>query len=100
MVFVQSLADGNAQNGGEDHSHSGVENRGGQLIGYGNKTCFVGKALDEFTMEEFKSCSDIIEEDIYKAIDLTTCVNDRKIIGGPAKEAVEYAIAVNKKWLG
>ncbi len=69
----------------------------GKMVAY---ALSVGKALDEFTMEEFKNCSDIIEEDIYKAIDLTTCVNDRKIIGGPAKEAVEYAIAVNKKWLG
>ena len=69
----------------------------GKMVAY---ALSVGKALDEFTLEEFKNCSDIIEEDIYKAIDLATCVNDRKIIGGPAKEAVEYAIAVNKKWLG
>ncbi len=58
-----------------------------------------GKSLDEFTMEEFKACSDIIEEDIYHAIDLKTCVNDRKIIGGPAKEAVQYTIDIEKKWL-
>ena len=57
-----------------------------------------GKSLDEFTMEEFKACSDIIEEDIYHAIDLKTCVNDRKIIGGPAKEAVEYSIGIGKEW--
>ncbi len=59
-----------------------------------------GKSLDEFTMEEFKACSDIIEEDIYTAIDLMTCVNDRKIIGGPAREAVEYTMNIEKKWLG
>ena len=58
-----------------------------------------GKSLDEFTLDEFKACSDIIEEDIYHAIDLKTCVNDRKIIGGPAKEAVQYTINIEKDWL-
>ncbi len=58
-----------------------------------------GKSLDEFTMDEFKACSDIIEDDIYHAIDLKTCVNDRKIIGGPAKEAVQYTINIEKDWL-
>lgn len=51
-----------------------------------------GKALSEFTMEEFKNCSLIIEDDIYDAIDLKTCVEDRNIIGGPAKEAVMTSI--------
>ena len=50
------------------------------------------KALSEFTMEEFKNCSDIIEDDIYEAISLETCVKDRKVIGGPAKEAVLNSI--------
>ncbi len=58
-----------------------------------------GKSLDEFTMKEFKACSDIIEDDIYHAIDLKTCVSDRKIIGGPAKEAVMYTINIEKEWL-
>lgn len=58
-----------------------------------------GKALDEFTMDEFKVCSEIIEEDIYEAIDLKTCVNDRNIIGGPAKEAVEYSIKKGEEFL-
>ncbi|MBO7288807.1 MAG: argininosuccinate lyase [Clostridia bacterium] len=51
-----------------------------------------GKALSEFTMEEFKNCSTIIEDDIYEAIDLKTCVEDRNIIGGPAKQAVMASI--------
>jgi len=50
------------------------------------------KTLDELTIEEYKGFSNIIEEDIYKAIDLKTCVNDRKVYGGPAKEAVLKAI--------
>jgi argininosuccinate lyase len=57
------------------------------------------KALSDFTMEEFKNCSPIIEEDIYEAISLETCVKDRKIIGGPAKEAVTYSINEGEKFI-
>lgn len=58
-----------------------------------------GKALDEFTMEEFKSCSDIIEDDIYEAISLETCVNERKTIGAPSAEAVSYSIKKGEEFL-
>lgn len=57
------------------------------------------KALDDLTMDEFKEFSDIIEDDIYNAISMETCVNDRKVIGGPAKEVVEKAIADAKEFL-
>ncbi len=57
------------------------------------------KALCDFTMEEFKNCSDIIEEDIYNAISLETCVKDRKVIGGPAKESVMYSITKGEEFL-
>ena len=57
------------------------------------------KALDDLTMNEFKEFSDIIEDDIYNAISMETCVNDRKVIGGPAKEVVEKAIADAKEFL-
>ena len=57
------------------------------------------KALDDLTMDEFKEFSDIIEDDIYNAISMETCVNDRKVIGGPAKEVVEKAIADSKEFL-
>ena len=57
------------------------------------------KALDDLTMDEFKEFSDIIEDDIYNAISMETCVNDRKVIGGPAKEIVEKAIADAKEFL-
>ena len=57
------------------------------------------KALDDLTMDEFKEFSDIIDDDIYNAISMETCVNDRKVIGGPAKEVVEKAIADAKEFL-
>lgn len=56
-------------------------------------------ALDDLSMEQFKEFSDIINEDIYSAISMETCVNDRKVIGGPAKEIVEKAIEKAKKFV-
>ncbi len=50
------------------------------------------KAIDDLTMDEMKSFSDIIEDDIYKAVSMETCVNDRDVIGGPAKKMTEKAI--------
>jgi argininosuccinate lyase len=57
------------------------------------------KALDEFTMDEFKACSDIFAEDVYEAISMKTCVDGRSIIGGPAAETVKKAIAAGKAML-
>ena len=48
--------------------------------------------LDDLDLETMKEFSDIIQEDIYDAISMKTCVNERNIIGGPAKEMVELAI--------
>ena len=51
------------------------------------------KSLDELTIAEFKEFSNIIEDDVYDAISMETCVNGRTVIGGPAKETVEKAIS-------
>ncbi len=48
--------------------------------------------IDALSMEEFKSFSDIFSEDVYDAISLETCVNMRKIVGGPAKETMKKVI--------
>lgn len=55
--------------------------------------------LDDFSMQEFKEFSDIIDDDIYNAISMETCINDRNVIGGPAKETVENAIIKAKEFL-
>lgn len=57
------------------------------------------KSLDELSMKEYKDFSNIIEDDIYHAISMETCVNDRKIVGGPAKETVLAAIAKAEEYL-
>ncbi len=68
----------------------------GQMVFYAIEK---SKALDELSISEFKEFSDIIEEDIYNAISMQTCVNDRKIIGGPAEETVKEAILKMKNRL-
>ena len=48
--------------------------------------------LETLPIEEYKVLSEIFEEDIYNAISLDTCVNQRKVDGGPAPEAVSKQI--------
>lgn len=47
-----------------------------------------GCDLDEFTLEEMKEFSELIKDDIYEAISIKTCVNERNVIGGPARSQV------------
>lgn len=69
----------------------------GQMVFYAIEK---DKALDELSMEELKRFSEIIDEDFYSAISMETCVNDRKITGGPAEETVKKTIADMKNKLG
>ena len=57
------------------------------------------RILESLSLEEFKKYSTVFDNDIYEAIALLTCVNERKNIGGPGKEQVENHIAISKKWL-
>ncbi|MDY4077967.1 MAG: argininosuccinate lyase [Clostridium sp.] len=57
------------------------------------------KAIEELSLEEFKSFSPVFEEDIYKAIDLLTCVEERKVIGGPASESIKIQINALDKFI-
>lgn len=58
-----------------------------------------GIAIDDMSLEELKAISPVFEEDIYEAISMETCVNKRLTIGGPAKEAMEQVIALEKEYL-
>ena len=58
-----------------------------------------GKALDDLTIAEMKECSEFIENDIYDAISMTTCVEGRSLIGGPAESAVLKSVEIAKKLL-
>ena len=51
-----------------------------------------GDTLDTLPIEEYKKLSDKFEEDVYQAISLEKCVNERNAIGGPAPQAVAQHI--------
>ena len=57
----------------------------GQMVNYAIKK---GLRLDDFSMDEYRSFSEKIEEDIRDAINLETCVAARKSDGGTAPVAV------------
>lgn len=68
----------------------------GQLVLYGIEN---NKALDDFTLDEYKAVCDVFEDDIYDAISLKTCVEKRLTAGAPGKSAMESVISVYEKYL-
>lgn len=56
-------------------------------------------ALDDLSIDEFRKFSDIIDEDIYEAINMKTCVEKRNTIGAPGPKAMQAVIDSNKKYL-
>ena len=68
----------------------------GQLVLYGIEH---NKALDEFTLEEFKKISPVFEEDIYDAISMETCVGKRLTKGAPGREVMKKTILTYKEYL-
>ena len=59
-----------------------------------------GAVLEELTLEEFRSFSQLFEEDIYSQIDLTTCVEKRISQGGTSTASVRAQIDFAKQALG
>lgn len=51
-----------------------------------------GCALEDLSLVEMKSFSDLIEPDVYEAISLENCIQRRNIPGAPAPEAVQAAL--------
>lgn len=51
-----------------------------------------GLTLETLPLEDYKAVCDVFDEDVYTAIDLETCVMQRKSYGGPAPEAVKVQI--------
>ncbi len=52
-----------------------------------------GQSLETLPLEDYKSISPLFDEEVYHSLSLETCVNDRKVYGGPAKSSVEVQIA-------
>ena len=68
----------------------------GRLVLYGIEN---NKALDDFTLEEFKNISDVFDNDIYDAISLNTCVEKRNTKGAPGLKAINDEIEASRKLL-
>ncbi|RAX56625.1 argininosuccinate lyase [Helicobacter monodelphidis] len=58
-----------------------------------------GRMLEELSLKEFQQFSIHIQDDIYKAISLETCVNARLSYGGTATKAVQEQIKNAEKWI-
>lgn len=58
------------------------------------------KAIDDLSLDEFKSFSPFFEEDVYKAIDLITCVEERSVMGGPSSSSVQNQISLLENFIG
>ncbi len=56
-----------------------------------------GKVLESLTLEEYKTFSDLIEDDVYGEIDLVTCVEKRISEGGTSFASVDAQIAYVKE---
>ena len=52
-----------------------------------------GESLDTLPLKDFRSICGLFDEDVYEALQLKTCVNGRKVHGGPARESVEQQIS-------
>lgn len=50
----------------------------------------LGTDLENLPMEEYKKVCDLFNDEVYEAISLERCTDDRKAYGGPARENVKY----------
>ena len=58
-----------------------------------------GDTLDTLTLRDFRAISGLFDTDVYDALALKTCVNGRKVYGGPAKESVEKQISLIEEFV-
>ena len=61
-----------------------------------------GRDGNQFNMalKDFRAISSLFDEDVYDALALKTCVNERKVYGGPAKESVQKQIELIRQFVG
>ena len=51
-----------------------------------------GKDLDSLSLEEFRSFSDLIDEDVFQFIDVKNCVERRSSLGGTSSASTDYQL--------
>ena len=61
----------------------------GRLV---NQCIKADETLETMTMRDFAAISNKFGDDVYDALDLRTCVAERKVIGGPAPQEVTRQI--------
>ncbi|MCD7764090.1 MAG: argininosuccinate lyase [Lachnospiraceae bacterium] len=57
------------------------------------------KALDDLTLDEFRTESNVFEEDIYDAISMKTCVEKRLTKGAPGEAVMREVLGIYKGYL-
>lgn len=55
--------------------------------------------IEDMSLDNFKTFSNLFAEDVYEAIDLVTCVKERKVIGGPSPDSVSNELKELKKFI-
>lgn len=55
--------------------------------------------IEDMSLDTFKTFSNLFAEDVYEAIDLVTCVKERKVIGGPSPDSVSNELNELKKFI-
>ncbi len=56
-----------------------------------------GLVLETYPIEDYKQYSELFDEDVYEAIDLTNCVEKRISAGGPSVKSIENQLEYVKK---
>ena len=59
-----------------------------------------GKSIEEMSLDELKSISEVFDEDIYEAISLKTCVEKRLTIGAPGPKVMRDVLRSYESYLG
>ncbi len=57
------------------------------------------KALLDLPLEELRAFSSLFDEDVYTALSMETCVNARRLPGGPAPDMVQQTIDEDRAFL-
>lgn len=58
-----------------------------------------GLTLETLPLDDYKAMTELFDDDVYQAINLETCVRERKSEGGPSPDAVKVQIEIAKKSL-
>lgn len=57
-----------------------------------------GCNIEDLTLDDLKSCSNLIEADIFSLITPDACMRARRLAGGPAPESVAVQIHALRQW--